>query len=416
MGNRKQRARFGDNVAKETLFLFLRRRDRRLRSPHGEWRLIRRVLLALALICLAGSLLGAGNRITAHVVWTQGDRIYIAAPDSVKLAPGTILTFQDKKKPIATGEVMNVYDQTFILAKLTSGSFKKTKHPDRLLVFAEPPRPSGPAKLRIGYPSSKRVTAFFACDSLGIDLPRAGFGAVQSSDHLYQLTRNTDIPDTSSWPDTLIVRFFDDPADEEIALERNEIDAAMFWPGEPSTHIRDKLRWSGEPSGLRQRGIVAGLFMSYHPTIDSVTTAVATRWVATALNNELFRGDLAPCGTSVVDTTATVRDLPIRFDVDPAFPNHDDLQILLDRIWRANKLAKATDLVRITYLDMPLDSLTTPLSISGIDERPVKISAALCLFRIRCPILCSAAARSAVEALGPDNIVNLLRCRARKTP
>jgi hypothetical protein len=224
---------------------------------------------------------------------------------------------------------MNVYDQTFILAKLTSGSFKKTKHPDRLLVFAEPPRPRGPAKLRIGYPSSKRVTAFFACDSLGIDLPRAGFGAVQSSDHLYQLTRNTDIPDTSSWPDTLIVRFFDDPADEEIALERNEIDAAMFWPGEPSTHIRDKLRWSGEPSGLRQRGIVAGLFMSYHPTIDSVTTAVATRWVATALNNELFRGDLAPCGTSVVDTTATVRDLPIRFDVDPAFPNHDDLQILL---------------------------------------------------------------------------------------
>ena len=374
-----------------------------------------RVAFALALVCASGLLLGAG-RIPAHIVWTQGDRIYLAAPDSLKLEAGTVLTFQDKKKTVATGEVLSVFEQTFVLAKLTSGSFKKIKHPDRLAVLAEARRPKAPAKLRVGYPSSKRPTLFFTCDSLGIDLPSAGFGAVQSSDHVYQLTRNTDVPHTSLWPDTLIVRFFDDAADEEIALERNEIDAAVFWPGEPSRHIRDKLRWSGEPSGLRQRGIVAALFLAFHPTVDSLTTATATRRVASQLNDDLFRGDLAPCGTSVVDTTARVTELPIRFDADPALRGHDDLQKVLDRTWKPNSLAKAADPVRITYLDMSLDSLATPLSIAGINARPTKISAIACLFRIRCPILCSPASRSAVEAMGPDNIVNLLRCRPRKAP
>ena len=370
----------------------------------------------MALLPIAVLLLGAGTRIPAHVVWSQGDRIYLAAPDSLKLEPGTRLTFQDKKKAVATGEVLNVFEQTFIVAKMTSGSFKKIKHPDRLAVLAEPKRPKAPPKLRIGYPSSNRQTLFFACDSVGIDLPSAGFGAVQSSDHLYQLTRKTDLPDTASWPDTLIIRFFDDAADEEIALERNEIDAAMFWPGEPSPHIRDKLRWTGEPSGLRQRGIVAGLFLAFHPTVDSLTTATVARRVASKLNDDLFRGDLAPCGTSVVDTTTRVTDLPIRFDVDTRLRGHDELQRVLDRTWKPNSVAKAADIVRITYLDMPLDSLRTPLSVSGITDKPTKISAVACLFRLRCPILCSEASRPAVLAVGPDNIVNLLRCRARLVP
>ena len=374
---------------------------------------MRRVALVLLLIPVAALIAGAGTRIPAHIVWTQGDRIYLAAPDSLRLESGTLLTFQDKKKTVATGEVLSVLEQTFVVAKLTSGSFKKIKHPDRLAVVAEPPRPRAPAKLRVGYPSSKRPTLFFACDSVGIDLPSAGFDALQSSDHLYQLVHRVDVPDTSSWPDTLIIRFFDDAADEEIALERGEIDAAVFWPGEASMHIRDKLRWTGEPSGLRQRGIVAALFLAFHPTVDSLSTAIVTRRVASRLNDDLFRGDLAPCGTSVADTTAALQNLPIRFDIDPRLPGHDDMQKVLDRAWKANTVAKAADLVRITYLDMPLDSLTTPLSIAGIDDKSVKISAVLCLFRMRCPILCAQSARSAVEALGPDKIVNLLRCRAR---
>ena len=376
------------------------------------------LVFAAALLLIAHPVKSAQppTRLAAHVVWSQGDRIYLAATDSVKLESGTRLIFQDKKKTVATGEVLNVFDQTFVVAKLTSGSFKKIKHPDRLAVVAEPPPPRAPVKLRVGYPSSKRPTLFFACDSSGIDLPSAGFDAMQSSDHMYQLVHRADVPDTSSWPDTLIIRFFDDAADEEIALERGEIDAAVFWPGEPSMHIRDKRRWTGEPSGLRPRGIVAALFMAYHPTIDSLSAAIVTRRVASRLNDDLFRGDLSPCGTSVVDTTATVTNAPMRFDVDPQLRGHDALQKVLDRVWKMNSVAKAADLVRITYLDMPLDSLTTPLSIAGIDDKPVKISAALCLFRMRCPILCSQSARSAVEAMGPNKIVNLLRCRARPGP
>ena len=376
---------------------------------------MKRLQIAALLFLVALGITGARQptRISAHVVWSQGERIYLAAPDSVRLEPGTVLTFQDKKKAVATGEVLSVFEQTFIVARLTSGSFRKIKHPDRLTVFAEPSRPPIPGKLRIGYPSPKRGTLFFACDSAGIDLPSVGFGAVHTSDHLFQLTRQSAMPDTASWPDTLVVRFFDDAADEEIALERGEIDAAMFWPGEASPHIRDKLRWTGEPSGLRRRGIVAALLLSFHPTVDSLSAATVTRRVASSLNNDLFRGDLASCGTSVVDTAAALQSLPMRFDVDSNLPGHDDMQKILDRTWKSNTVAKATDLVRITYLDMPLDSLTTPISTTGIDEKPIKISAVLCLFRLRCPILCTPSSRAAVEAMGADRIVNLMRCRAR---
>src|SRR5262245_21419557 len=117
MGSPKQQAKFGDDVAKETRVGFL-----------GA------LSLAAILLSFAHPANGARTptRLASHVVWWQGDRIYLAAPDSLKLESGTLLTFQDKKKTIATGEVMSIYEQTFLVAKLTSGSFKKIKHPDRL--------------------------------------------------------------------------------------------------------------------------------------------------------------------------------------------------------------------------------------------------------------------------------------------
>src|SRR4029077_8015933 len=58
-------------------------------------------------------------------------------------------------------------------------------------------------------------------------------------------------------PDTLLVRLYGESADEEIALERGELDVAVFWPGELSTRMREDPRWGGALLGLRAHGVIA---------------------------------------------------------------------------------------------------------------------------------------------------------------
>jgi len=48
------------------------------------------------------------------------------------------------------------------------------------------------------------------------------------------------------WPDTIHVHLFDEASDQEIALERGDIDAAVFWPAELSTRMRGDARWSAD--------------------------------------------------------------------------------------------------------------------------------------------------------------------------
>ena len=347
----------------------------------------------------------------ARVVWWQGDRIYLSVQDSLDLQVGTVLAFKDRQKTVATGEVLTVFDDNFVVAKLSSGSFGKVKRPERLLVQAEPQELRLPKKFRLGFPSSSRANILFACDKLETDPHAAGSSAIRLSEHLYQLVNRPEIPDTASWPDTLLLRFFDDTADQEIALERGELDAAVFWPGEASLHIRDELKWAGEPAGLRSRGFLAALFLVRHPSVDSLAAAIVTRDVMRKVNVELFRGDLGPCDPAVVDTLSN-QIPPMRFDVDDALPDDDRIQRILDREWKSNTLAKASNWVRISYVDQPPDSLAIAIRVSGT-AKPVPPADVMCVYRIRCPILCRPEMRRYVEAMGPDRIVNLLRCRMR---
>src|SRR5262249_42508998 len=105
-----------------------------------------------------------------------------------------------------------------------------------------PPPPGAPALLRVGSRAPGRSANPFPCarTELGLD---AATHRIETSGRALRVTRLPDAPASTSWPDTLLVQPFDDPADEEIALERGEIDVGGFWPGELSSHLREHPRW-----------------------------------------------------------------------------------------------------------------------------------------------------------------------------
>ena len=107
-----------------------------------------------------------------------------------------------------------------------------------------------PPVLRVGYPSPPRSSLLFECGSVALQLPQDGRYWVESIEgRTYRFIRERGVESSAPWPDTLLLRLFDDVDDEEIALERGELDVAVFWPGEASAHIREVARGQGRSVG-----------------------------------------------------------------------------------------------------------------------------------------------------------------------
>src|SRR5204862_6013385 len=126
-------------------------------------------------------------------------------------------------------------------------------------------------------PSAPRIgTATYAADTLD-----------PSARRWLRLSQPT--PDSAGAlaPDTLLVRAFEDPTDEEIAFERGELDAAVFWPGELSARMRFDARFRDPEWGMRSRGVLACI-------AGAGDTLGAPRADMEALNREAFGGDLLP--------------------------------------------------------------------------------------------------------------------------
>src|SRR5262245_2189166 len=351
-------------------------------------RVLRSRTTALAAMLLFGLFpaAGRGAPLDARVIWSQGDRIYVVVREPIRTPLGSTLFFYDRSKEVASGTVIVIPDSTMIVARITAGSVARVKHLERLRVEAV----SAPGSfLRVGYPSDARVQPFFKCLRLVLDT--RAYRADTLNDRTFQLVRF----EANNLPDTLLIRMFGDAADEEIALERGELDAAIFWPGEASSHIREVMRWPGAPNVLRTRGVVANYETPGMRVLPEMYEADRTR--VDSVNTEMFRGDLKPA--SHIRFVSEHPPIPSRFEVDSACPGKRSIEAFLNR-----GRAPGRGILRfVTYLDEPTDP-------NLVEESRGR------LFLISCPVLSRPELLPYLDTIDLSAIVNLFDCEtaARK--
>jgi hypothetical protein len=346
--------------------------------------------------------LAAPIELKAKVVWVRGDRVYVASAESLAVQEGDLLRFQSGKKEIAAGTVVDVRDAAMIVASLTSGSLRTQKKLEKLRILAERPALPRYSFLRVGCPSPSRPSLLFACDSgtIGASLPSGAYRADTLGERWYRFVRRAAVTLDAPWPDTLYVRAFDESPDEEIALERGELDVAVFWPGELSAHIREDARWKDFLYGVRSNGY---LFAS--GALDAGTT----RAVLDALNRSVFRNDVAPWPETTVrdpsnDLTPRVsQNIGIHFEVDRAIPESMALERLLDQD-ASSGVPGPPQPIRLFYSGVEVTERGPVFPEIGITP----------LSPIRCPVVSNAKLRKTLAALGPNVFADLLGCGGKR--
>jgi hypothetical protein len=354
---------------------------------------------AAAVALLGMSLVGLAwadpSPLPAKVVWTNAGRVYIASKDTLALEAGDIITFYSKKKLLASGTVTAVHDGVLAAVLLGSGSLDKFKKLDRVLLFGEKPRLAGARVLRFGWPSSTRVNLLFHCARVTPRSPSPGpqYRAGVLDGHTYRLVRTSPADLATPGADTLLIRLFDEVTDEEIALERGELDVALFWPGELSTHMRDDPRWRDFLRGTRTKGLLA----VQAPRDGPMGFTPADSSALLSLNEEVFLGDLALWNervTSRGSAPTTPPQTSRRFEVDHSCPGW---QIIERSLNRGKGLG-------------PASGELSPLRVMYIDQQIGMPDQGGFLFAIRCPVVCAPSLRAYVRALGPDALVDMVEC------
>lgn len=365
-------------------------------------RILGPLAILLAIVASVPSL-AAPVELKAKVVWVRGDRIYVASAESLALQEGDLLRFRAGKKEIAAGTVVDIRDAAMIVASLTSGSFRKEKKLEKLRILAERPALQRYSFLRVGCPSPSRPSLLFACDSatIGASLPSGAYRADTLGERWYRFVRNATVTLDAPWPDTLYVRTFDESPDEEIALERGELDVAVFWPGELSAHIRKDARWKDFLYGVRSKGYLFGTSVetgALQP-LDEGTT----RGVLDALNRSMFRNDVAPWPEGTVPDPANDVTPPVSIEVDRAIPESMALERLLDQDAASGPPGPRRP-IRIFYSGVEVTE-RGPV-FPEIGSTP--------LSPIRCPVVSNAKLRKTITALGPNAFADLLGCGSKR--
>ncbi|MEO5616764.1 MAG: hypothetical protein ABIS67_03255 [Candidatus Eisenbacteria bacterium] len=365
--------------------------------------LVAAVLVALT---LPAPVAAQPRELAARVVWAQAGRAYLAASDSGVFEPGMLITLFDRRRVAATGEITGVLDGTLASAWLTSGSLDRVKRLDRLRVMAERPPTRARPILRVGCPGDARANLAVACAAASVEFPfvPGGYRVERLGRDGYRGVRLTRTGPAAHWPDTLFVRRFGDAADEEIALERGELDVAVFWPGELSARLRNDPRGRDALLGLRAHGVIAAVDAA---AVSGSDPEAARRDAGLAsINAELFGGDLQPWAAvdTAAATPATERTRPSArpYSVDLSLPGHTPIEHFLNGGATLFMRGKSVPL-RVTYLEVALgarDSLAGEWRARGISP----------LFALRCPVLCAPAVRDYVRSLGADAFANLMVC------
>jgi hypothetical protein len=208
------------------------------------------------------------------------------------------------------------------------------------------------------------------------------------------LTRDSVALD-SHWPRRLEARRFDDIADEEIALERGEIDVGLFWPGELSTRMRKDSRWA-RFLGTWKHGLVA---MEWTGSPDAGLQDYAQDVLRT-LCRETLRGDMWQFDTVRPSPPPPESLGSVQLEIDPGCPGHAELQRALNRAAPVKPAGHPSHRARLLYLDEsrmriqfgPVGGRVTPL------------------FLVDCLVVCAAEVRPKLYAESADGLVNLIQC------
>lgn len=371
------------------------------------------------------------------LVWVRGDRAYVAAPDSLVLEPGDLLAFVSRGDTVATGTVARIHEDDLAVVRLATGSLGARRF-DRVRVIASPATRRPLPKLSVGLPSPRRRNLLFACNERVTSVSAPGGYDYKALDRsTRQLVRNPGFRLEAWWPDTLIMRTFDEVADEEIALERGELDVAVFWPGELPQRMRASPRWGGHAWGTRSRGVVLARWIE-----PEDSSAGRPELSLGPMNHDLFGGDLAPWpGSDRAPVRLSIDVLePVRFVAEAAWPGRVTIERYLDQ--NSGGDGRRVDLV---LADVPTaapeslalwvtDRLTSSVPASWAHARADTLRAAIRrasevgesftharvlrgledlgvtpLFTIRCPVVCEPALRHRVSRLA-DALANLIDC------
>ena len=332
--------------------------------------------------------------VDARLVWV-GDRVaYFAVADSSALERGDRVTLERHGKAVATGVVERIDPGGLAMARLESGSAGAEKQWKQIRVRADRAEGLAFPLLRLGVPSRSRPCAFFACAGSPPWIPRQpGYFTERESRDSSLLVRSDGARGAAAWPETLVIRPFDEAGDEEIALQRNEIDAGIFWPGELSSRLRvDPRWWTGERGSLE--GVVAASVTGRDSATGPAQLPAAD---LAALDRELFRGDLELEGSGIAGGSAPRSGSRPRVIVDPSWPAASRIEAWWNRGAGTSSAGPAPRWQLARTGAVSADSLT-----AGLVTVP--------LFGIHCPVVAPAAMRARLGAIGLDQLVEPLDC------
>jgi hypothetical protein len=348
----------------------------------------------------------ADRALDARVIWSGDGRVYLASGDSISLESGARLTFLEHGKSVSEARVGRVLDGHLISALVTWQRADAFRKPERLEVRLAAPVLAAAPSLRVGIPDGVRGSQLAGCASGAPSSPLAELGyridalADPSPERALRLVRASgdsaaNAP-LASWPDTLRVFRFAESTDEEIALERGELDVGVFWPGELSSAIREQPLGQQLLFGIRARGGLAVADEAPAPSPGVPSAASVSVAAMEALNRELFRGDLLL--SAVADSGAGT---PIRFRVEASVRGHAEIERVLNA-HSASTTSRAR-LVRVFEAD-------------SIQEGASATASAAWVLRVRCPLVCAPDLRAYVRALGTDRFAQLPGCSPRQAP
>jgi hypothetical protein len=324
----------------------------------------------------------------ARVLWVRADHAYVALPEGGHAEEGDSVRFEDRGKALARGRVASVIRDEMAVVSLTSGTLERVKKLDRIRVIVTGPPLVRRATLRIALPTDDNL--LFRCGDVVPRLPANAppYRGEPIDAHLTRMTRDSSAAGPL-WPDTLLVYFFYDPLDAEIALERGDVDVAVFWPGNLSQRMRENSKWHGSLMGSRSRGVLA---LTGSPDVANAGPDSAG---AVVFNDVLFRGDLAlrqltrsPYGSwgGPFWAIAVDENLPGRAAIGKP-------------LWKGNRhysVPIPVSVARLVFLDAPADTAAS--------------STFYPLFSVRCPVVCAPPLRPLVKALGVDAFADMPQC------